>query len=155
MSLTVLHLEDSESDALLLREAFAASGCDVELKQFNRAAQALVELYAHGADLVVLDLLLAGDDRGLIVNELEVSPRLRRIPVVVLTGSQLPAQELVPQAMRYDSKPPAFEGWMDLARGYAQLALDRSGANGSRRVSRSVRGQGPRKGSGALHSRPH
>ena len=154
MSLTVLHLEDSESDALLLREAFAAAGCDVELKQFNRAAQALVELYAHGADLVVLDLLLAGDDRGLIVNELEVSPRLRRIPVVVLTGSQLPAQ-LVPQAVRYDGKPPTFEGWMDLARGYAQLALDRRRANGSPRVSRSVRGQGPRKGSGALHSRPH
>ena len=118
MRLEVLYLEDNEGDAFLLRHAFEESRLDVQLKHFGRAAQALVELYAHGADLVVLDLLLPSDDRSVIVNELAASPRFRDIPVVVLTGWDVPAYELVPRAVRYDRKPPGFAGWMDLAQRY-------------------------------------
>jgi CheY-like chemotaxis protein len=121
MGLHVLYLEDNEGDAFLLRHAFEESHLDVELKHFSRAAQALVELYAHGADLVVLDLVLPSDDRAVIVNELQASPRLQHIPVAVLTGSQLPSRDLVPCAGRHDRKPTTFTGWVRLAHGYGAL----------------------------------
>jgi CheY-like chemotaxis protein len=154
MALKVLYVEDNEGDARLLREAFAASGHDVELKHFTRAALALVELYAHGAELVVLDLLLAGDDRGLIVHELEASPRLRHIPVIVLTGSRLPAQELVPQAERYDSKPLTFEGWMNLACAYFERARAHRRASAGRRARGRGRSEAATTGIRSLHPRP-
>ena len=121
MQLQVLYLEDNEGDAFLLRQAFEESRLDVELKHYSRAAQALVELYAHGSDLVVLDLLLPSDDRTVIVDELQASPRLQHIPVVVLTGSQLPSHELVPHASRHDRKPATFRGWVQLAVGYVAI----------------------------------
>lgn len=120
MSLKVLYLEDNKGDALLLRWALEQAAADVELKHFARAAQAFSELYAHGADLIVLDLLLPGDDCASFAKELDASPRFRDIPLVVLTHTNLPARELVPHALKYDSKPNTLEGWSNLGRGYVE-----------------------------------
>lgn len=153
MRFQVLYLEDNEGDAFLLRQAFEESHLDVELKHYSRAAQALVELYAHGADLVVLDLLLPSDDRNIIVEELQASSRLQHIPVVVLTGSQLPSRELVPHASRHDRKPGTFTGWVQLARGYVTTFGEPTEGARSRAQSQGKLTAGDRP-SGAPPSRP-
>jgi CheY-like chemotaxis protein len=154
MSLQVLYLEDNEGDAFLLRQAFEESRLDVELKHFSRAAQALVELYAHGTDLVVLDLLLPSDDRNVILEELRASSRLQHIPVVVLTGSQLPSRELVPHASRHDRKPGTFTGWVQLALGYVSAFGDPAAAARSRARAQGSLQTGERRPLGAHLTRP-
>ncbi|PYE53802.1 response regulator [Deinococcus yavapaiensis] len=92
----ILLVEDNDDDVMLAQRALAERGA-TQVTAVTRAAQALDYLYRRGeyADraeddpaLVVLDLSLP-DGSGLdVLRQLQNDPRMRHIPVVVLTVSE-------------------------------------------------------------------
>jgi two-component system, chemotaxis family, response regulator Rcp1 len=90
---TILLVDDSAGDAELFRFALAETMPDCELCVAGDGEQAL-ELLATGRlpDLLVLDLNLPRLSGHEVLADLRASrePRLRRLPVVVLTTSAAP-----------------------------------------------------------------
>lgn len=92
----ILLVEDNDDDVTLARRALAERGA-TQVVSVRRAAQALDYLYRRGeyadrrdADpsLMILDLGLP-DGSGLdVLRQVQQDPRMRHIPVVVLTVSE-------------------------------------------------------------------
>ncbi|HVS10515.1 MAG TPA: response regulator [Planctomycetota bacterium] len=97
--LRVLMVDDSSADVLLVKEAFRDCGleCDVEVAEDVRAAIARLDRLARATDaqdaidLVLLDLKLPGGDGTEVLRHIRLDPKLRELPVFVLSGSQSPA----------------------------------------------------------------
>jgi two-component system, chemotaxis family, response regulator Rcp1 len=91
---TILLVEDSRGDAELFRLALAETRPDCRLRVTSDGERALA-LLARGElpDLVVLDLNLPRLTGHEVLADLRAArePRLRRLPVVVLTTSAAPA----------------------------------------------------------------
>src|SRR4051812_38208791 len=94
---TILVAEDNESEALLLRHAFASAGIDINLRVVADGDAALAYLAAktsHRArskhpvpTLVLLDLKMPGTDGFEVLSWVRQQPRLKRLLVVILTAS--------------------------------------------------------------------
>jgi two-component system, chemotaxis family, response regulator Rcp1 len=91
----VLLVEDSPSDQLLAREAFAEAALCNELHVVADGVEAMAFLHAQGKyekavrpDLILLDLNLPRKDGCEVLAEIKASDALKRIPVVVLTTSE-------------------------------------------------------------------
>lgn len=91
----ILLVEDSPADVLLTREALALSKLDLRLHVAEHGIEALDFLHrraphqdAPRPDLVLLDLNLPLKDGREVLAEIKGDPRLKTIPVVVLTTSQ-------------------------------------------------------------------
>jgi len=114
----ILLVEDSPSDQLLAREAFAEAALINELYVVPDGVEAMAYLHAQGRyekarrpDLILLDLNLPRKDGCEVLAEIKASNALKRIPVVVLTTSESSADisrayEL--HANCYVSKPVDF-----------------------------------------------
>ena len=90
----ILLVDDSAGDAELFRLALAESRPDCELLVASDGEQALTLLYeSELPDLLVLDLNLPRLSGHEVLADLRATrePRLRRLPVVVLTTSAAPA----------------------------------------------------------------
>ncbi len=93
-ALTILLVEDSRSDAILISETLSESQLPLELHHVRDGAEATDFLYQQGQyadsprpDLVLLDLNLPKKSGREILAEIKMNSSLKTIPVVILTTS--------------------------------------------------------------------
>ncbi len=120
----ILLIEDDPGDVLLTTEAFQASKVTNVLRVVSDGAEAIEHLRAHAEagtapDLVLLDLNLPKVSGPEILEFIKTDPRLRRIPVVVLTTSA--AEEDIVRtydrhANAYVTKPVDVDRFLDVVR---------------------------------------
>lgn len=128
MTVRILLVEDNPGDVLLLREALAVSGRDLDLEHAGDGRAALARLARPGAelpDLVVMDLNLP-DLRGA---ELLAALRSAPVAVAVLSGSDhdrtlMEAQGLAPG--HFLVKPDSSEGFLEVVARLEALALEQA-----------------------------
>ncbi|MBA3855954.1 MAG: hypothetical protein C0507_03500 [Cyanobacteria bacterium PR.3.49] len=93
--MNILHVEDNCADSDLLKEAFESIGIAATLNVTHDAKQALSGLEnslkgdGQCPDIIVLDLNLPKMDGREMLKRLKEHPHLRRIPVVILSTSNL------------------------------------------------------------------
>jgi CheY-like chemotaxis protein len=124
---TTLLVEDSHADVLLIRRAVAKTGADVKLKVVSDGDAAVDYLEGDGIyadrdqyplpDVVLLDLKLPRRSGFEVLEWLRRQPRLKRLPVAVLTSSRHTtdidrAYDL--GANSYLVKPVEFQALVDL-----------------------------------------
>ncbi len=123
MESRILHVEDNADDVMLTALAFRKAGVQAKLEVASDGDKAIAMLEAAaGSDLpacVLLDLKLPGRSGHDVLAWVRRHPRLKRLPVIILTSSLLPgdinrAYEL--GANSYLSKPPDLEALVELAR---------------------------------------
>ncbi|MEM6845482.1 MAG: response regulator [Bacteroidota bacterium] len=93
MSLTVrtrsvLLVEDNPGDARLVREALKDSAEPLEISVASDGQEALDMLETLRPDIILLDLNLPKVDGRDVLKTIKDDPRLKRIPVVVLSTSE-------------------------------------------------------------------
>ena len=94
MSVLILLVEDSEADAILVREALdqVSSEHSVEtVRDGERALTRLRNATATRPDLVLLDLNLPRKDGRAVLAEIKGDDALKAIPVIILTTSSAPS----------------------------------------------------------------
>jgi CheY-like chemotaxis protein len=125
--ITILMAEDDPDDRLLVEEAFEESRLANDLYFVKDGIELLNYLRRQGKyispetapfpDLILLDLNMPRMDGREALEEIKADPRLKRIPVVVLTTSQ--AEEDILRsydigASGFVSKPVSFEGLVEV-----------------------------------------
>ena len=120
----ILLVEDSEPDARLAIEALKEAKVKNHVSVVEDGVEAMDYLYCRGKytdcphpDLILLDLNLPRKDGRQVLKEVKEDPRLRRIPVVVLTTSKaeediLRAYDL--HANCYITKPVDFGQFLEV-----------------------------------------
>ncbi|MGI9032298.1 MAG: response regulator [Acidimicrobiales bacterium] len=126
--LAVLMVEDDPQQARLMAECLRRAGLGRRLGVHPDGETALRRLHEPGdggrPDLVLLDLRLPGLGGDEVLAEIKSHPDLRRIPVVVISGSAEPADVARAYALGancYVVKAPTFEGSLSLAIGIQQF----------------------------------
>ena len=118
---TVLYVEDSADDFLLLKLASRKCGTPFSLQRANDGEEAIAYLSGTGdctdrdehplPDLVLLDLKMPRLDGFEVLQWLRANPDTRSLPVVVLAGSSFRAdvrRALELGANSYATKPATF-----------------------------------------------
>ena len=125
----ILLVEDNRMDVELTLDAFREVRLGHRVEVAGNGQQALDYLRGCGVyadrqrfplpDLILLDLKMPGIDGFEVLRRVKAEPRLKRIPVVVLTSSM----EEGDRALSYDSgansyllKPLYFEGFLGVVR---------------------------------------
>jgi CheY-like chemotaxis protein len=123
---TILMAEDDADDCLLVRDALNESGRSHDLRVVRDGEELMDYLYRRGAyengraprpDLILLDLKMPKKDGREALRELKSDPRLRSIPIVILTTST--DKEDIGFAYRtgvnsYVTKPVTYRGLVEL-----------------------------------------
>ncbi len=122
----VLLVEDDPGDVLMTREAFADHKVANRLSVVSDGVSALEFLRKEGEhaeaptpDLILLDLNLPRMDGREVLAAVKEDPRLRQIPVVVLTTSEAEEDVLRSYALHanaYVTKPVDFDRFIDVVR---------------------------------------
>jgi CheY-like chemotaxis protein len=124
--IVVLLVEDDPGDVLMTREAFADNKVANTLHVVTNGVSAMEFLHKRGEyvgaptpDLMLLDLNLPKMDGREVLAAVKGDPRLRQIPVVVLTTSDaeedvLRSYEL--HANAYVTKPVDFDRFIEVVR---------------------------------------
>lgn len=124
--ITILIADDDADDRMMIRDALQESRLANDLHEVEDGEQLLDYLYHRGdftetepnprPGLILLDLNMPRKDGRTALAEIKSDPRLRQIPVVVLTTSK--AEEDIYRT--YDlgvssfiTKPVSFEGLVD------------------------------------------
>lgn len=120
----ILLAEDNPGDVRLFREALRGRQLDHELI-LAEDGQAALKLIARMAsddqaklpDIIVLDVNLPKHNGGEVLQQIRTLPRLRAVPIVILTSSESPSDEA--NAMQlgatvYVRKPSDLEGLMQI-----------------------------------------
>jgi chemotaxis family two-component system response regulator Rcp1 len=120
----ILLVEDNPGDVRLTREAFAEARIDADLHVVRDGEAALDFLHRRGEfsdvprpDLVLLDLNLPKVGGMEVLRRLKEDSTLRRLPVVVLTGSESPediAESYDQCSNAYLTKPVDSEEFIQL-----------------------------------------
>ncbi len=133
---TILHVEDDSNDALLFQHACRKAGIDINLQVVDDGEQA--QAYLKGADqfqnrdkhpfptLVVLDLKLSLVNGFDVLAWMRNEQKLRRVPVIVLSSSNQPADVKRAYDLGANSflaKPVTFEALVNLVKGISQYWL--------------------------------
>jgi two-component system response regulator len=115
----ILLVEDNLGDVLLTREAFRKSKLANRLSVAEDGEQALAMLRRESAfrdqprpDLILLDLNLPKLDGGEVLQRIKEDPKLRDIPVVILSGSHAQMEVTRSYALHANAhivKPVNFE----------------------------------------------
>ena len=124
---SILMADDDADDCLLVREALRESG-EPHALAIVRDGQQLLDYLRHRGefeqspsaprpDLILLDLKMPRKDGREALSELKADPRLRSIPIVVLTTST--ARDDIGFCYRmgvnsYVTKPSTFRGLVEL-----------------------------------------
>ena len=128
----ILLVEDSPADVELTLHAFASNRMTNEIKIARDGEEALAELEHEGAEtpaLILLDLKLPKIDGLDVLARIKANPRLRHVPVVVLTSSK-EERDLLASYERgvnsYIVKPVDFEKFGEAVRliGFYWLLLN-------------------------------
>jgi len=133
MPFEILLVEDNHADVRLIMEAFGGDKMIHHLTVAEDGVQALALLRgvpprpepAH-FDLVLLDLNLPGKNGREVLLELKHDPKLKHVPVIVLTSSE--AEEDIRAAYAahancYVTKPVGFEQFMRVVRSIEEFWL--------------------------------
>ncbi|MGH9620517.1 MAG: response regulator [Bryobacteraceae bacterium] len=117
----ILLVEDSPSDARLVQEAAKEVLLWVDIRVAQDGVEAMNWLHEtelgreHGPDLILLDLHLPKKSGREVLAEIKGSPRLKQIPVIVMTSSQS-AQDIADvyalNANSYIAKPADLGGFI-------------------------------------------
>ncbi len=131
--LTILLVEDSRSDAILIAETLSESKLINELYHVQDGVEATEFLYRRGQyadfprpDLILLDLNLPRKSGRELLLEIKMDSSLRTIPIVILTTSSdevdiLRSYEL--HANCYLTKPVDLESFIHVVRSIEQFWL--------------------------------
>ncbi|MES9971547.1 MAG: response regulator [Candidatus Thiodiazotropha sp.] len=128
-SAIIMLVEDNRMDVELTLDAFKEARLSNRIEVANSGRHALDYLLGNGAftdrieyplpDLILLDLKMPGIDGFEVLKQIKGTPKVKRIPVVVLTSSK----EQGDRALSYDIgansylvKPVAFSGFIDVVR---------------------------------------
>ena len=88
----ILLVEDNPGDVRLLREAMRDGPAPTNLQVANDGEQAITFLKGGAAhelpDIIILDLNLPRKDGREVLAEIKTDPKLRHIPVLILTTSR-------------------------------------------------------------------
>jgi CheY-like chemotaxis protein len=117
--------EDNPADVFLVREALREHGLNCELQVADDGEEAIhyVRRIGHGPDsacpdLVMLDLNLPRVDCGDILREFHQNPACSRIPLIVLSSSDvesdLRSAGQLPEASLYFRKPAELDAFLEL-----------------------------------------
>ena len=88
---SILLIEDSAPDAMLIREALREAGVVADVEVLTDGEQAIARLERGPApDLMLLDLNLPRKDARAVLAEMSCNDTMREIPVIVLTTSSAP-----------------------------------------------------------------
>ena len=120
---SVLVIDDNAAEVCLLSEAAAQAGCDLAFEAVGDGLQALERLTGPQSrpwpDLALVDLKMPRlDGRGFLARRRD-DPRLRILPVFVLSSSALDAEVRDSHALGADGylvKPPDWGATVDLTR---------------------------------------
>ena len=122
----LLLVEDNPGDVRLLREAFKDSGARSHLHVVGDGVEAMEFLrregrYADGVrpDVVLLDLNLPRKGGREVLAEMKSDPRLKQIPVVVLSSSAAEEDVLAAYGLHancYVTKPADLDRFLAVAR---------------------------------------
>jgi two-component system, chemotaxis family, response regulator Rcp1 len=122
----ILLVEDSPSDIRITQEHLQRSKIRNNLVVVEDGREALVYLRAEGAhvgrswpDLILLDIKLPGLDGHQVLARIKADPELKRIPVVVMTGSDEEAdivRAYERHANCYVTKPVSLEQFARVVR---------------------------------------
>lgn len=125
-SIEVLLVEDDPGDVVMIREAFEENKVRNRLSVVSDGEQAIAFLRREGAhteaqrpDLILLDLNLPRVSGREVLEIVKADPKLRAIPVVILTTSS--AEEDILRsydlhANAYVTKPVDFESFIEVVR---------------------------------------
>lgn len=104
MATAILHADDDENDALLIRLALTKAHLDVELRHVRTGQEVLdclcgVGLYANRShwplpQLLLLDWNMPGLDGLSVLSWVRLSPSFRNLPVLLVSGSNDPTVRL-------------------------------------------------------------
>jgi two-component system response regulator len=120
----ILLVEDNPGDVRLTQEAFREGNLSVNLDVVMDGVEALRYLKKEGSywekntpDLVLLDLNLPKRDGREVLEEIKTDPKLRRMPVVILTTSN--AEQDIEKSYNlyvncYINKPVDFDKFFDI-----------------------------------------
>lgn len=116
----ILLVDDSDDDIFLVREAFKDSGVAHRLDAISDGEEALSFLREDGnrPDVVLLDINMPRFSGFDVLEWVQSDPRLRDIPVVMLTTSDQPddiRRATEGGARDYFRKPVEFSGLRELA----------------------------------------
>jgi len=119
----LLHVEDDDSIAFLLRAALDEIGASISVYRVSDGEQALAFLHRSGVyqeaappELIFLDINLPKVDGWEVLHEIQRNEVLRLIPVIVCSASQRKEDReraLSAGARRYVVKPAKFSLWLD------------------------------------------
>jgi chemotaxis family two-component system response regulator Rcp1 len=122
----VLLVEDNEADLDLMREILEASPVHLELATVPDGVEAISYLRkkgsyerAHRPDLVLLDLNLPRKDGREVLQEIKEDPKLRLIPVVVMTSSAAEADVVRSYSLGancYVTKPVDWRAFQEIVK---------------------------------------
>ncbi|MBW4648661.1 MAG: response regulator [Kastovskya adunca ATA6-11-RM4] len=125
--ITILLAEESANDQHLVRQALQESSLPGEMRVVQNAEELLDYLYHRNQfselanspqpNLILLDLYLPNLECSQVLQQIKADPKLRRIPVVILTSSS--ADEDIRRsyelgASSYLTKPVTFESLVEL-----------------------------------------
>jgi CheY-like chemotaxis protein len=125
----ILLIEDSRMDVELTLDAFREARLGNTVHVSRGGQEALDYLFGQGVyadrqtyplpSLILLDLKMPGIDGFEVLRRIKGTPRLKRLPVVILTSSK----EEGDRALSYDIgansylvKPVSFEGFLEVMR---------------------------------------
>ena len=124
--LSVLLVEDDPGDVVIAREALAAGQLSTHLEVVSDGVEAMDYLRNKGSyakairpDLIVLDLNLPRMSGHEVLAEMKADPKLRRIPVVILSTSTAEAdiaKSYDLHASVYVSKPVDFDAYTNVVK---------------------------------------
>lgn len=127
----ILLIEDNPGDVELTREALADSAVATHMSVAHDGESALAFLRREGQysvaprpDLILLDLNLPGVDGKAVLTAVKSDPRLRSIPVIVLSSSQ--AEDDVTRAYQllancYVAKPVGYGRFSEIIKSIEQF----------------------------------
>ncbi len=132
-AIEILLVEDSPSDAQLAIEAMQSAKIANRLSHVEDGVEAMQFLRREGGyrdaprpDLILLDLNLPRKDGREVLEELKQDPKLKQIPVVVLTTSRAEQDVLRSYSLHancYITKPVDFTKFMEVVRSIEQFWL--------------------------------
>ena len=121
MERKILHVEDNADDVMLTAMAFRKAAAAVKIEVANDGEKAIAALQngTGPPDCVLLDIKLPRKSGMEVLSWIRQEPRLKRLPVVMLSSSMLPddinrAYDL--GANSYLIKPPDLDTLVSLAR---------------------------------------
>ena len=126
MPIEVLLVEDSPGDVRLTQEAFREANKEIHMHVASDGVEAMAFLRREGVyvnaprpDLILLDLNLPKMDGRQVLALIKADPRLKTIPTVVLTTSELEADVATSYDLQvncYLSKPAQWDAFAKLVK---------------------------------------